>query len=496
MWLHCDRGFQGLSQVFSRRLLRGLVVYLCVGLLVAQTPARAIGFGPFNGKIGQMIGSVIQSKAVSRGISSGDSRIGVTASLIGSALTSVASGVPEAILSALGWPVVLAVGGIAAIASCASMDQDGSVTWCWQGDASSSSPGTATASGTGMPTGDPTQFPFMPSDLNTLFSTYGYPADLWFRTSATNTAPRHVNTLQVICPSAGAPYCNGISWASPACTYTSRPAQGTCVAYSGPYPGTNGYWAYIATQSTACQQTTNGSCVSMAYRVDYEFQWPSGATKTFPGYSSPNETPSQVMADIPTAVGTKPLSDAEIAAIVNSAWVKAGAIDDSGGLSYGTYGPVTQTDVAQWRVANQQLVPTVADLNTPVAGPGGTTVPVTVPSQSSGSGTGTGAGTTPGTTEIDWGSYPSVEAPSLEDTPTAQMITDPIFGLMPTLSNFSMPEHTSTCPTVAWDLSGFHSGWSWTVSGHCTLADDHRSEISVAMVLAWTLVAVFIVLGA
>lgn len=60
------------------------------------------------------------------------------------------------------------------------------------------------------------------------------------------------------------------------------------------------------------------------------------------------------------------------------------------------------------------------------------------------------------------------------------------------LKAWSMPGHSSVCPT-----SGFEwNGATYTISSHCQLIADHWSGLQSASVVVWTLFAIWILLGA
>lgn len=59
-----------------------------------------------------------------------------------------------------------------------------------------------------------------------------------------------------------------------------------------------------------------------------------------------------------------------------------------------------------------------------------------------------------------------------------------------------LPGHTSTCPVVNFDYTLFGAPTHLVMDGHCTLAEQQRANLSVAMIVFWTLVALFIVMEA
>lgn len=63
------------------------------------------------------------------------------------------------------------------------------------------------------------------------------------------------------------------------------------------------------------------------------------------------------------------------------------------------------------------------------------------------------------------------------------------------LKGWRLPSHNGTCPTFAFDLSAASLG-NHVMDTHCMLGDQIRSQLSDIMVVVWTLLAMFIVLGA
>jgi hypothetical protein len=80
----------------------------------------------------------------------------------------------------------------------------------------------------------------------------------------------------------------------------------------------------------------------------------------------------------------------------------------------------------------------------------------------------------------------------LEQTPTAQQILQPILNLFPSLKNYSPSMSSGTCPRPTLNLFGR----TQTMEAHCTILDNNKPIIQQGMVLAFTLLALFIVLSA
>lgn len=65
------------------------------------------------------------------------------------------------------------------------------------------------------------------------------------------------------------------------------------------------------------------------------------------------------------------------------------------------------------------------------------------------------------------------------------------------IKSWTLPAHTSTCPQPQIDLSGvLGAGRVFTLSTHCQLAQDHFPVLQTAMMLVWSISAMFVVLKA
>jgi hypothetical protein len=187
-----------------------------------------------------------------------------------------------------------------------------------------------------------------------------------------------------------------------------------------------------------------------------------------------------------------------MATLVNHVWQQAAAQPGYDGLPYSVTQPVTAANVQAWAQANPSVYPTVEALTAPVANAQTDFAPSTSTSPT----TSTNPATTPiaptatqpstQTSQVNLGPDPNIGPPTLESTPTAQMILAPLIGLFPDLKTYSVPGHSGACPKPVFEVFGT----SITMDQHCTIFEGQRSALYAAGLLAFTLLALFIVLSA
>lgn len=435
--------------------LSGLIfVFLSLPVLAATSTAPA-----HTGAVNTAVGGVIDSKLRQNGFASNDPRITATTDGISAAATTIAAGVATGGVAAVGWPALLAAAGISAVVTAGvPLARDKLVDWLW-GDNQ-----TAALSGADMGSTDSASLPALPASLVTILDQVGVGFDIWYRDSS--GIVRQFRTNMVVCPST--------CWSMP---YTSRAAN-FVDSFSGPWNGTAAYWS--------------ASYYRMAGTNQFEVVWAytprTGEIVTVPAYATRYKPIVELAADIPPAVLSSPLSDRMIADTANTLWQKASQINPQI-VPWSATNPITPTDVSAWRTANPTApAPTVADFVAPIAPPNTTTVPIAPPSAQPAP-----APVSPGQgTQIDLGPDPNTPAPRLESTPTINNILDPILGLLPGYRTFSVPAHSSICPTYSVVLLGSTRDFS----AHCALIESNRSIIAAVMVLVWTLTAAIIILRA
>jgi len=220
------------------------------------------------------------------------------------------------------------------------------------------------------------------------------------------------------------------------------------------------------------------------------------------GSASPPVTGSisSVAATVSPSDSAKPLNPAVVATLADSAWKQAAQQPGYDGLPYSVTDPITATDAAAWQAANPGNWPTVGDAIAPQAAPSGGTAssPFSLPNSATPVSTADpGNQTTPQTNpssapQANLGPDPGIGAPSLEPTPTARSILDPLLNLFPSLRNFVVPNHSADCPKPSIPLFGK----TLALDGHCALLEAVRPTLYAVMAFVWVVIALFIVLAA
>jgi hypothetical protein len=289
------------------------------------------------------------------------------------------------------------------------------------------------------------------------------------------------------------------------------PCTGTQAACTDGWVGTGKSCSSVAGASAgtwivscSCALNQSGSCTS--------------PSSTPVGTTSPMATAASALT---AAQKTQPVSYEAMTQMINYLWQKAAQRPDYTGLPYSATQPVTASDVQTWANANPTIYPTVGSLLAPVTDPSGFAPSVTTSTGSSvvgatsatapavtttttttnSSGVTTSTATSNGAAQpvtvmnkvsVDLGVDPAIGSPTLEITPTANAILAPILGLLPSFQNFAVPSHTAACPMPAFDVFGKH----FVMDTHCTLFEQQRSTLYSTMLLAFMLIAIFIVLSA
>ena len=200
---------------------------------------------------------------------------------------------------------------------------------------------------------------------------------------------------------------------------------------------------------------------------------------------------------ISSAYHSQPVTSEAIAQTTDDLWKDAASQPGYQGLPYDIYDPITTSDAQAVRDADTAKWPKVSDLLRPVstgATTGTTLDTVPIPGNTAANGGPvTNPGTSTGTGEaVNLGTDPGIPAPALEATPTASAIIAPLRTAFPGLKNWSVPAHTAACPKDSFTV------WNktYTIEAHCQFFEERRSQIGAALLAAWVLLSLIIVLRA
>jgi len=93
---------------------------------------------------------------------------------------------------------------------------------------------------------------------------------------------------------------------------------------------------------------------------------------------------------------------------------------------------------------------------------------------------------------VNLGTDPGIGAPTLETTPTAQAILNPVFNLLPSFRNFVVPAHSGACPKPSMTIFNKYM----VMDAHCTVLENIRPTLYAVMFFVWLLLGALIVLAA
>ncbi|KVE70721.1 hypothetical protein [Burkholderia vietnamiensis] len=271
----------------------------------------------------------------------------------------------------------------------------------------------------------------------------------------------------------------------------------------------------------------DGSTLNSTFSYNYQYGVPVNLQVSSGGDGSPVTTDiATATKNVPDSEKAQPVNPELAASTVNALWQQASQLSGYQGVPYDPSNPVTTQDATDWQDANPSYTPTVGDAlgvgsgsgtqgqsgvggslgSLPIHNTPGSSDPTPGVNPGTGSGTGSGTGTGTGTgssgsqcgapgqppCEVDFGANPNTPQPSLENTPTIQMILGPIFNMLPGFNSFQVPAHTGVCPTATFAMFGR----SYTMDQHCTLFEQNRTAINAMFAMVFVLASVFIVLSA
>lgn len=304
--------------------------------------------------------------------------------------------------------------------------------------------------------------------------------EVWFRANSAGTSMYFTRQTYVSCPSSGPIFC--YDTVSPSLVLKARINAGWTAAVDA--DSSVGQW------SRFCSSLGGGQ-----YRCGYTWIKPGGGAYSLPtSVSVPATTPTEATEYFPVGERAKPLSDAQLANVVN-ALLNLAAVgtpeafpEEYGGTPY-----VPIQDIRGWRTQYTGTSPTVDDYRGPIAPPyveapsipeiGTTTDSATAPVTDAGTGTGSAA--------IEWG---AMDAPAL-DTPSVSSFLDPIFNLWDSWSGFQLPAHSSVCPQGSFTLpASIMNGQTFTMDVHCDFIENFRSQLEAMFLVFWIGISIFIVM--
>jgi|GEM_PF-1168463 len=427
----------------------------------------------YSGVLNNAAGDIIQKRLISMGKAANDPVIGRT-------LTAVSSGARAFIglrggsISKFGWAKLIGAGAaisagalIYAKASSPLTIVENGITFKFNND------GTVDVSGFGATANDFTTYPVCQAGSD-LFAAVGKSYDGYCVNSARTTFSRLVTKTVSCSLSQPLPICSGKSLLQYVNTTFSGPALTPL--------GNNFY--FRVTNSYSVSSDSDKS----VWDVIYSYTVPSGVTLTPPAPSSAGISVDSAQALVPAPLSNSSLSDQQLANAVNAALAAANSVNPLE-VPELVSNPITASEANAYRVNHPSALPTVSDYFSPVAAPGVNDIPLPNPQ------TGDSATVTPGTqvievkTNVDFGTF---NGPDVPEPPTADQILNPLFNFFPDWKNFSMPSHSSICPTPSFIAFGHE----YQFTQLCQWVELIRVPLGLIMIVCFSLASFFIVLSA
>lgn len=412
-------------------------------------------------RVGRAVSGTIQTSLIQRGFAANDPRFGNTLARITPYLASSAGGaaaVTAAGVTAPAWvSVALAIGVGTVVAYGVNLALDGLVNWLFRDDGKIDQ----TSGGSGY-----TAAGFNPGDTVWRYQgpdaiyRYGGDGEALARQKYYEDAARLGNNNP----------------AAPTCY-----ASGTTMFACG-----NSFVSKVSNSPVGCpqgQMAVGAVCTAYTYPL-----------------SSSNQiglTPQQAIDAIPASDLNRQLNPALVAGLANRAWQQAAAQPDYDGLPYPQSNPITQTEASTWLAQNPAYSPTVQDFVTPnpstTANPQPWSMPANPAAQTTTPAVPNSSTVNPAASEplVNLGPDPGIGAPTLEATPTAQEILNPVVNMVPSLRNFTVSAHPGVCPRPSFDLYGTH-----VFEAHCAIIDEVKPILQAGMMVAWAIMALLIILSA
>ncbi|MEN3110394.1 hypothetical protein ACFONG_10270 [Uliginosibacterium paludis] len=213
----------------------------------------------------------------------------------------------------------------------------------------------------------------------------------------------------------------------------------------------------------------------------------------------PGRTLQQAVAALPESELAKPLNPQIVADLANQLWQQAATQPGYRGLPYQQANPITASEAQTWMDQNPSYWPTVRDFvqPQPTTDPTSYSLPFnpTAPASQLQQTTNPNPNAVNPAAEqpqVNLGDDPAIPQPELEPTPTAQQILAPVLNLLPSLRNFMMPTGAGTCPVASFSV------WShsFQIDAHCTVIGQNQQIIQAFMFVAWSVLALLVLLRA
>jgi len=440
---------------------------LCFVLLLSLL-TNSYASGVPGSALGGEIASVMLYKAGVRGFAANDPRFGAALAAVGTAALEVGGAVVAA-GTAPAWGTVLAS---AAIAGAVGYGLQALSNWIFNSNGTTNVPATA---GTSPSTTPPTTGSYAVINMGNYYQYAGTASDIlaWY-----NAVQMPINYPPAV-------------WG----VVTRAMTSNGCSAYQG------GQQCFYSIQGQGGAQIIEMKNVGGAAQIPASYTGcPSGSTystsngcqalpASIPGTPAATKNVADALAGLSDAQKAVPLPPGDVAAIADGMWKQAASQPGYSGLPYVSGDPITAADVSAARAANPSAaVATVGDLASPIA----STSPVSLPSTSPAApvvGTGVNPSTTP---QVNLGTDPGIGAPTLETTPTAQAILNPVFNLLPSFRNFVVPAHSGACPKPSMTIFNKYM----VMDAHCTVLENIRPTLYAVMFFVWLLLGALIVLAA
>ncbi len=273
-----------------------------------------------------------------------------------------------------------------------------------------------------------------------------------------------------------------------------------------------------------------------AFQIDREaFYGLSRTIKRYPDLDA-------ALADMSPNILSMPISANTLAEIVDEVWQRAAEEPDYKGLPYRELEPVTEEDIVIWIKKNPREVPDIEDVLKPAKkpdekkvtisprirpkeNPAPQTKPEVDPQTKPVTAKDPNTARDPDTktepdadsnkntdvvqdvnvinrptvdignrvkVDIDLGTPPETDRPKLEEAPTATKILDPILDLIPDFKTWTTPPHSAACPSATFQVFDHVI----PLDAHCTIAERIGPQLRGAMLAAFAILTILIVLSA